>query len=323
MAKPSALRKPVPANITPASRRVASDGNTPTVTATIIASHGRHYLALADGIKLQCVTRGKKSDIAVGDQVQLQMTSGNQGVIEEVNRRSTLLYRSDQYKSKLLAANVTQLFIVVATEPGFTDDLVSRALVAADAAGVKAHLVLNKIDVTANLAKTRERLKPYAALGYPIHEVTAKAAPDATCAYLAPLLANASTILIGQSGMGKSSLINLLIPDADIAVREISAALDTGKHTTTFTRLYAIDQHTSIIDSPGFQEFGLYHLTEGMLERAFPEFAPALGHCKYYNCHHINEPECAIRAGVENGTIASVRHQLYLQLLHESSQTLY
>jgi ribosome biogenesis GTPase len=123
--------------------------------------------------------------------------------------------------------------------------------------------------------------------------------------------------------MGKSSLINLLVPDADIATREISAALDTGKHTTTFTRLYFIDDATAIIDSPGFQEFGLYHLTEGMLERAFPEFGPHLGHCRFYNCHHLNEPGCAVLGAVEDGRIAAMRHALYQQLVHEASQKLY
>lgn len=292
-------------------------------SATIIAAHGRHYLAQADAIKLQCVTRGKKSDIAVGDIVNVALTSANQGVIESIVERRTLLYRSDQYKSKLLAANVTQLFIVVATEPGFSDDLVSRSLVAADAAGVKAHLILNKIDVTESLAKTRQRLAQYAKLGYPVHEVSARAAPDAAVATLMPLLQGQSTILIGQSGMGKSSLINLLVPDADIAVREISAALDTGKHTTTFTRLYMTSADTFIIDSPGFQEFGLYHLSEGMLERAFPEFSALLGTCKYYNCHHKIEPQCAILAALAAGSILPYRHALYVQLLHESSQKLY
>lgn len=290
---------------------------------TVIAAHGRHYLVQAGETKLQCVTRGKKSDVAVGDIVNLQLTSANQGVIESIAERSTLLYRSDQYKSKLLAANVTQLFIVVATEPGFTDDLVSRSLVAAEAAGVAVHLILNKIDVVASLEKTRQRVAFYAGLGYPVHEVSATAQPEATVAALMPLLTGQSTILIGQSGMGKSSIINLIVPDADIAVREISAALDTGKHTTTFTRLYTIDAHTTIIDSPGFQEFGLYHLTEGMLERAFPEFEAYLGKCKFYNCHHVTEPECAIRAALAAGDIAPMRHALYLQLLHESSQKLY
>ncbi len=293
------------------------------ITGIVIAAHGRHYLVEADSAKLQCVTRGKKSDVAVGDVVNLQRTSANQAVIESIAERKTLLYRSDQYKSKLLAANVTQLFIVVATEPGFSDDLVSRSLVAAEAAGVAVHIILNKIDVTESLEKTRQRVAFYAGLGYPVHEISARSNPEATCALLIPLLRGQSTILIGQSGMGKSSIINLIVPDADIAVREISAALDTGKHTTTFTRLYAIEGETAIIDSPGFQEFGLYHLTEGMLERAFPEFAPYLGKCKFYNCHHVNEPECAIRTAVQAGDISPMRHALYLQLLHESSQKLY
>ena len=293
------------------------------LNGTIIAAHGRHYLADADGVKLQCVTRGKKTNVAVGDIVKLTLTSPNQGVIDVITERKTLLYRSDQYKSKLLAANLTQLFIVVATEPGFADDLISRSLVAADAAGIEAHIILNKTDVTATLARTRERLQPYASLGYPIHEVSARADPEHAVATLGPLLAGQSSILIGQSGMGKSSLINLLVPDADIAVREISAALDTGKHTTTFTRLYTLGGDAAIIDSPGFQEFGLYHLSEGMLERAFREFKPYLGGCKFYNCRHLIEPQCAVLAAVAEGKITRMRHTLYGQLLHESAQTLY
>jgi len=297
------------------------------LTGTIIAAHGRHYLADVDGEKLQCVTRGKKTNVAVGDVVVLKRTSNDQAVIERIADRTTLLYRSDQYKSKLLAANISRLFIVVATEPGFTDDLVSRALVACEAAGIEAHLILNKTDVTSLLARARERVAPYKALGYPVHEVSAKAHPEETVATLMPLLTGHASIFIGQSGMGKSSMINLLVPDADIAVREISAALDTGKHTTTFTRLYWLPEFdgktAAIIDSPGFQEFGLYHLSEGMLERAFVEFTPYLGGCKYYNCRHLAEPQCAVLEAVAEGKIARMRHELYGQLLHESAQTLY
>jgi ribosome biogenesis GTPase len=296
---------------------------TAPLTGTIIAAHGRHYLADVEGRKLQCVTRGKKTNVAVGDKVNLKMTSEDQAVIESIAERETLLYRSDQYKSKLLAANLTRLFIVVATEPGFADDLVSRSLVAAEAAGIDAHLILNKTDVTDLLPKARERIGVYTALGYPLHEVSARTDPDHAVATLMPLLEDQSSIFIGQSGMGKSSLINLLVPDADIAVREISAALDTGKHTTTFTRLYDIGENGSIIDSPGFQEFGLYHLSEGMLERAFVEFKPYLGGCKFYNCRHLIEPQCAVLAAVAEGKIAKFRHTLYGQLLHESAQTLY
>jgi len=291
--------------------------------ATVIAAHGRHYLVQAGDTRLQCVTRGKKSDVATGDIVRIKLTSQDQGVIESIAERKTLLYRSDQYKSKLLAANVTQIFIVVATEPAFSDDLVSRSLVAAEAAGVKAHVILNKIDVTDSLDKARERVGLYKGIGYPVHEVSARTQPEATRETLMPLLQGQSSILIGQSGMGKSSLINLIVPDADIATREISAALDTGKHTTTFTRMYAIDDETNIIDSPGFQEFGLYHLTEGMLERAFVEFGAHLGQCRFYNCHHLTEPACAILSAVESGGISPLRHALYQQLVHESSQKLY
>ncbi|WP_338847429.1 ribosome small subunit-dependent GTPase A [Massilia sp. W12] len=295
----------------------------PLLGAQIIAAHGRHYLAQsADGQRWQVVTRGKKTNVAVGDMVQMLPSSKDQAVIEQIDERRTLLYRSDQYKSKLLAANLDQIFIVTATEPGFSDDLVSRALVAAESAGLEVVLILNKTDLSENLARARERIGRYAALGYPVLEVSARQDAPQVRAQLLALMQGKTAILIGQSGMGKSTLINLLVPDADIATREISAALDSGRHTTTFCRMYSLEQ-TRIIDSPGFQEFGLYHLSEGMLERAFREFAPHLGACRFYNCHHRAEPGCAILHALEQGQIAPERHALYLQLLHESSQVVY
>jgi len=174
--------------------------------------------------------------------------------------------------------------------------------------------------------------------------------PDHTRSTMLALLEGQSSILIGQSGMGKSSLINLIIPDAEIATREISAALDTGKHTTTFTRLFQIHSRaslehlqdqtegkesdnpgvsalntqfdTAIIDSPGFQEFGLHHLSEGMLERAFPEFEAYLGKCKFYNCHHHSEPQCAVTGALQSGAISALRYDLFKQLVHEAAQTI-
>jgi ribosome biogenesis GTPase len=220
------------------SRRMSKNNE---MTGTIVAAHGRHYLADVGGAQskfLQCVTRGKKTNVAVGDIVHLKRTSNDQAVIEKIAERTTLLYRSDQYKSKLLAANITRLFIVIATEPGFADDLVSRSLVACEAAGVEAHLILNKVDVT-RAAGARARAR--GAVREPRLSAARSLGQDRSRRRrrrLMPLLAGQSSIFIGQSGMGKSSLINLLVPDADIAVREISAALDTGKHTTTFTRLY-------------------------------------------------------------------------------------
>ncbi|MEX3811829.1 ribosome small subunit-dependent GTPase A [Paraburkholderia sp. BR13439] len=301
----------------------------------VVAAHGRHYLVAPEdgGALLQCFPRGKRSEVAVGDRVVYEPTSADQGVIVEIGERRNLLYRSDQYKSKLFAANLDQLLIVLATEPHFSEDLLGRALVAAEANELKPLIVLNKIDVTAALDGARKRLEPYRALGYPVLEVSIRMQPEAARATLTEHLHGHATLLLGQSGMGKSTLVNLLIPDAEVATREISTALNSGRHTTTFTRLYPLPQSEgtadlnhvngaagALIDSPGFQEFGLHHLTEGRLERAFPEFRPLLPNCRFYNCHHLHEPGCAILEAVADGRIRRERHALYAQLVHEASQ---
>ena len=288
----------------------------------VIAAHGRHYLVApaAGGPPQQCFPRGKKSEIAVGDHVLFEQTSANQGVIVEIGPRRNLLHRSDQFKSKLFASNLDQLMIVLGTEPYFSEDLLGRALVAADAHGLEAVIVLNKIDVEAAMPVARARLAPYRALGYQVVEVSVLGAPDTARAILGQHLHGRATLLLGQSGMGKSTLVNLIVPDAEAATREISTALNSGKHTTTFTRLYTLPEQGALIDSPGFQEFGLYHLTEGELERGFPEFRPLLTGCRFYNCRHLHEPGCAILEAVADGRIAPLSHALYAQLVHEAGQ---
>lgn len=295
-----------------------------SLAGRVVAAHGRHYAVELDDSSetLLCFPRGKKSAVAVGDRVALQRTAADQGVIEDILPRRNLLYRSDQFKSKLFAANIDRLLIMLATQPSFSEDLLGRALVAAEAHELAPLIVLNKTDVADALPAARERLALYQSLGYEVVEISIKQAPQEAQARLLPALAEHATLLLGQSGMGKSSLVNLLVPDAEAATREISHVLNSGRHTTTFTRLFHLPAGGALIDSPGFQEFGLHHLSEGQLERAFPEFRPLLTGCRFYNCHHTKEPGCAILAALAEGRIAPRRHALYAQLLHESEQQL-
>jgi ribosome biogenesis GTPase len=278
----------------------------------VIAAHGRQYLVeLPDGSRLPCFPRGKKSEVACGDQVDIKRTSADQGVIEAIQPRRSLLYRSNEIRQKLIAANVDQLIIVVATEPAFSDELVTRALIAAESADIEILIVLNKCDLTDRLPAARERLAVFTGLGYRLLELSAlEHAED-----LRPALHGRTSVLVGQSGMGKSTLINALIPEAHAATREISQALDSGKHTTTHASLYQLDAESALIDSPGLQEFGLGHLDRGEIEQAFPEFRPFLGQCRFRDCRHDREPDCALSAALAAGKIDPRRFAAYCRIV--------
>lgn len=279
----------------------------------IIAAHGRHYLVdIGSGEPLPCVTRGKKSDVACGDWVEVMPTSDDQGVIENILPRRQLLYRSNETRQKLIAANVDQVIIVTACAPAFSDDLVTRAIIAAESEEIEILLVLNKCDLAENLPQARAQLAVFAHLGYPVLELSARS----SAAPLRPWLQGKTSVLVGQSGMGKSTLINTLIPDAGAATREISKALDSGKHTTTHATLYTLDAESFLIDSPGLQEFGLAHLERGEIEYAFREFRPYLGRCRFRNCRHGQEPGCALRPALETGEIDKTRFASYVRLVN-------
>ncbi|WP_410498979.1 ribosome small subunit-dependent GTPase A [Chitinibacter sp. S2-10] len=290
-------------------------------TARIVTSYGKVYIIeLDDGKRLSASTRGKKTDYACGDQVDIDVLNQEQAVINKVLERKTLLYRSDQWKSKLIAANVTQIIIVVASVPSFSDELIGRALLAAADANISAVICLNKCDLPESDA-ARERLAYYTQFGYPVVEISAKE----DLSPLMPWLDGQISVLVGQSGMGKSTITNALIPDANARVNEISLALDSGKHTTTHAQLYKLNatgsiQAAELIDSPGLQSFGLAHLRAESLPHLMADMAPYVGQCRFSNCRHRQEPGCAVLAAVAAGQIAPSRLELMHRLQDEIAQ---
>jgi len=283
----------------------------PTQPGTVVASFGRQFtVELEDGVLIACVTRGKRTDIACGDRVAVAMTAPDQGVIESTTPRVSLFYRSDIQREKLIAANVTQIVIVLASSPPFHAELLDRCLAAAEEAGIPALLALNKMDLPA-AAQALQSLERYRALGYDVLPLAAKI----DIAPLRARLAGHTSVLVGQSGMGKSTIINRLLPDAAARVGELSVALGGGRHTTTHARLYHLDAASHIIDSPGLQEFGLVHVAPEDLAHAFIELRQHLGQCKFNDCKHLTEPGCAITAAVERGEIDAQRVESYRKLV--------
>ena len=282
----------------------------------VVASYGKRYgVELDDGIQVSCVTRGKKNDLACGDRVEVKMTDTHEGVVEKLHSRSSLLFRSNAYKTKTLASNVTQVIIVLATTPSFYEALLNRCLIAAEAANIKALIVLNKCDLADN-SEAMKLLSVYQNLGYQVQPLSAKN----DIAPLKQWLKNQTSVLVGQSGMGKSTIVNALLPNSAVRTQEVSTVLDSGKHTTTAAHLYHLDSDSDLIDSPGLQEFGLNHLNIEELEHAFIEFRPFLGKCRFNNCKHLHEPDCAVISAVESGKVSPVRLAFYQAMTQEIGQ---
>ena len=305
-----------------------------TQAGLVVAGFGRHVLVeKADGERVICHPRGKKGQAVVGDRVRW-LPSEDEGTIEKVEPRDNLFYRQDELRTKSFAANLDQVLILMAAEPEFSENQLTRALIAAEATGIRPVIALNKSDLTEPFGRAWAKLAPYRAMGYQMLSLAIKPKaeddPGQTSVHsLMPLMQGKKTLVLGPSGAGKSSLTNLLIPHAQVLTAEISQALNSGKHTTTSTTLYWIDagRSTALIDSPGFQEFGLHHIEPMHLAGYMPDLKVHAQDCKFYNCTHLHEPGCGVIAELNRSdsasSISASRYRLYGELFAELSQTRY
>ncbi|MDO9358597.1 MAG: ribosome small subunit-dependent GTPase A [Polaromonas sp.] len=308
---------------------VSSAGKRPGL---VVAGFGRHCLVeTPEGERIICHPRGKKSQAVVGDRVQW-LPSEDEGTVEKVEERSNLFYRQDELRTKSFAANLDQVLILIAAEPEFSESQLTRALIAAEAERITPIIALNKSDLAEPFGRAWAKLAPYRDMGYQVLPLAIKpktdtpVTNDAQYQLLQALLKGKKTLVLGPSGAGKSSLTNLLVPNAQVLTAEISQALNSGKHTTTSTTLYWIDAERSsaLIDSPGFQEFGLHHIDPMHLANYMPDLKLHAQDCKFYNCTHLHEPGCGVISETKSASsphpISASRYHLYSELFAELSQ---
>lgn len=293
--------------------------------ALVLVSYGSQgVVLLADGERKRCKFRRKVGRPYCGDRVMVARADEASLVVEAILPRRNYFVRTDERQRRnIIAANLDQVLIVVATRPLPSRDLMERYLLAVHSLGIEPLIVYNKTDLElapdekANGVQVLAHMPDYEALGYTVIRTSCKTAPGISG--LRSVLKDKTSILVGQSGVGKSSLINQLIPDLQIQTGELSNATGKGTHTTTSTMLYQLTDGGYLIDSPGVWEYGIWKLENHELAAGFIEFDPWLGQCRFNNCLHVSEPDCAIKQAVADGHIRDWRFQSYLRLLEQNA----
>ncbi len=265
--------------------------------AKIIESFGRMFIVMSDNKLYQATTKAKNTKYVVGDMVYIDILNDNQAQITDLQERKNLIYRSDKNRSKIIASNLNQLLIVTAVVPNVNLFFINSCLICAHEQNIQPIILINKSDLQESAEFIKKIKHLYnEILKYPIITIAANNMQNNDLEYnlLYSIILNHQSVLIGQSGVGKSTITNKIIANANATTNSISKSGNTGHHTTTHATLYTINATSTLIDCPGLQEFGLYHLEVSEILNYFPEFREYIGKCKFRNCRHINELGCAI-----------------------------
>lgn len=298
----------------------------PPEPGLVLSRFGQHAdVEDTSGAVVRCNMRRTISSVVTGDAVSWrrskQPTGSIDGVIEAVAERHSVLLRPDFYDGlKPVAANIDLMIIVSAILPALSLNIIDRYLVASEITGIKPLLVINKVDLLPETEQQAldQQLQLYRQMGYACLLVSAKTGQG--MAELLQYLHSGTSIFVGQSGVGKSSLMNTLMPGLAAATQEVSEVSGLGQHTTTVSRLYHLPEGGKLIDSPGIREFALWHLSPEEVTNGFIEFRPWLGRCKFRDCKHLTDPGCAIQHAVAEGEISPLRYESYQKILHSMTQ---
>jgi len=305
-----------------AKKPIAVDTNPsqlgPEQPGQVVANFGATLLVENEARHVfRCAARSNLGQIVCGDEVVWQSSGAEEGVISAIMPRRSLLARPTRHAdSKPVAANTDLILIVVAPQPAIQTALIDRYFAAAELAGIEAQLVINKVDTLNAQGRTDldRMLGCYAPIGYTTHFVSAHLGLG--LAELRVALEGRTCVFAGQSGVGKSSLISYILPDLEIQVGRLTQASQLGRHTTTVSRLYHLPGTGAVIDSPGVRDFGLWHWEKNQILSGFKEFRPFVGGCKFSDCAHLHEPDCALRAAVRDGHISPQRLSNYHEIVH-------